>query len=241
MSIKDEIRKIAELQELDTEIYVLQKDKDTKCPLELERMKAEFECKKQALLSIEEKIKQLQLKKKEKEVDLAAKEENLRKSQGHLYQLKTNKDYQAKLNEIGAIKADISVVEEDILKIFDDIESATASRNAEKETLNKEEGKYKEQEMAILNKVKDAEIKINSLLDKRKILAKEVDKNIISRYEQLLKTRQGLAITPVMGGNCGACHMLLNHQKINEIKMYERLVFCESCVRILYISDDIKL
>jgi hypothetical protein len=241
MSVKDEIGKIVQLQKLDTEIYILQNEKDSNCPLELEKIKGEFENKKQSLSDIEEKVKALQLKKKEKEVDLAAKEENLRKSHGHLYQLKTNKEYQAKLGEIGAFKADISIVEEEILKIFDEIESATIKKNAEKETLDKEEKKYEEQEATILNKVKDAETKIEELRNKRKALEKDIDRNIAAKYERLLETRQGLAIVPVAGGHCGACHMLLNHQKMNEIKMYDKLVLCDNCVRILYISDDIVL
>ena len=33
--------------------------------------------------------------------------------------------------------------------------------------------------------------------------------------------------------------MNVTPQMINQIKMHERLVFCESCARILYIEDDL--
>ena len=82
--------------------------------------------------------------------------------------------------------------------------------------------------------------KIKNLEDKRKSFIGGIDKKTFAKYEQLLKTRQGLAIVPVNNNNCGYCYMRVTHQKINEIKMYKDLVFCENCVRILYIPEDIK-
>jgi len=119
MNLKEELVKIVQLQEVDSNIYSLKQEKDIKKPAQLESIKVEFEEKKNELSAFEEKIKATQLKKKEKEIELASKEENLRKSQGQLYQLKTNKEYQAKLTEIGSLKADISIEEDDLLKIMD--------------------------------------------------------------------------------------------------------------------------
>ena len=240
MDLKEEIRKLVELQELDCKISSLKIKKEKEKPQELETLKEKFEEEKKRVFSFEEKVKQLQVKRKEKELNLSSKEEGIRKAQAQLYQLKTNKEYQAKLTEIEALKADVSVLEEEIIKILDEIEEAEKELNEKREIVAQEEKRFKEREAQINQELKVLEIEIKGLKDKRKVLVEKVDKNILSIYERLLNTRGGIAIAPVVAENCGACHIKVTAQKINEIKMYKDIVFCENCVRILYIKEDIE-
>lgn len=241
MNLKNEIRKIVQLQKNDSCIYKLRQEKDMEKPSLLKKIKLEFEQKKEIISVDEKKIKELHLKNKEKEIDLGSKEESLKKIQGQLYQLKTNKEYQIKLNEIGSLKADISVAEENMLKILEEIESAKKDLELKKEILCREEKNFKEEECKIKNQIKDIEIKISGLENKRNSFTNEIGEKTLAKYEQLLKTRGGLAIVPVNGNHCGFCGIAVTHQKINEIKMYDNLAFCENCVRILYLPDDIEL
>jgi len=240
MNLKDEIRKLAELQDIDSSIYRLEKEKNLTKPALRKEIELAFEEKKKSLVDVEEQLKNLQLKKKDREVELASKEETLRKSQGQLLQLKTNKEYHAKLTEIGSHKADISVTEEEVLKALEAIDSIKEKLQQAKGLLAEEEKKHSQQEQKITSEIKDLEAELARLDNKRKNLINEVDAKIISRYEQLLKTRNGLALVAVKGNSCSACYLALTHQKVNEIKMYEDLVFCDNCVRILYIPEDIS-
>jgi hypothetical protein len=240
MDLKEEIRKLVELQRIDSKIQSLREKKDKDIPQELEALKKAFEEAKQIISSHENKVKQLQVKRKEKELDLSSKEEGVKKAQAQLYQLKTNKEYQAKLTEIESLKADVSLLEEEVIKILDQIEEAQDNLNKEKHKLIQEENKFKEKESQINEEIKSLGLEIKCLEDKRKILADNIDKKVLSVYERLLKNRSGLAVAGIEADNCGACHIKVTAQKINEIKMYKDLVFCESCVRILYIKDDIE-
>lgn len=238
MNLKEEIGKLVQLQKSDLHIYHLVHERDVEGPAELERAKTQFEEKKKALELLEKEVKDLQVKRKNKELDLATKEEAIRKTQGQLYQLKTNKEYQAKLTEIASLKADASILEEEVLRVFESIENADAQCKVEREKLALEEKKFKEEEAKVTARIQDISIEIKGLQDKRNVLARDIDQTILSKYEKMLKTRSGLAIVPVDNGSCGACHMHVTTQKINEIKMYKELVFCESCVRVLYASED---
>ena len=71
------------------------------------------------------------------------------------------------------------------------------------------------------------------------MIVKDVEPKVYAKYENLIKTRHGEAIAPITNDNCGACHMRVTAQTINEIKMYKNLVTCHSCVRILYIPEDL--
>ena len=243
MALKDEIYKLIQLQDVDSQVYNLKSKKETEIPNALETLKNEFESRKKDFEVFSEKLKQLQVKKKEKELDLAAKEENVKKAQGQLFQLKSNKEYQAKLTEIASIKADVSILEEDVLKAMDEIEAADKKAKEEKAALANEEKKYKEIESKLKNELTEIDAKIKGLEEKKGNLAKDIDKNILAKYEKLIKTRYGCAMAPVNINteNCGACNMRVTSQKINEIKMYDQLVLCESCVRILYLPEDFNL
>ncbi|MCF7907621.1 MAG: hypothetical protein K9L86_01940 [Candidatus Omnitrophica bacterium] len=239
MNLKEEIRKLVDLQEIDLEIHRLKKEKDIIKPAFLKEIKDAFEESKKNLVEFEEQLKNSQLQKKDREVELASKEESLRKSQGQLLQLKTNKEYHAKLTEIGSCKADISVAEEEVIKILDEIESKKDKLDQAKKVLAEEESKFKQNEKKIIEEIKEVETELLTLENKRRVIVNEIDKNIVSRYESLLKTRNGSAIVAVKSNSCSACYLSLTHQKVNAIKMYEDLVSCESCVRLLYLPEDI--
>ncbi len=240
MNLKDELKKLVELQEIDSRIYSLKQLQSQEKPAELERLLAAFEEKKNRLKSFEDHLQQLQVKKKEKELDLASKEESLRKAQGQLYQLKTNKEYHAKLSEIESLKADVSVIEEEILKVMEEVEGAQSRLDEAKGLLGKQEEEFKQAEKEVKTQIKQLESEIAQFETKRKSLTGGVDPEILKKYEDLLAKRGGLAIVPVVSENCGACYMKLTAQKINEIKMYSELTLCESCVRMLYIKEDFE-
>lgn len=239
MSLKDEIPKIVQLQEIDSRIYNFAQEKNIKIPQSLEQIKDESEQIKQTLSFFEDKIKNIQLAKKNKELDLATKEENMKKNQAQLYQLKTNKEYKAKLSEIGSLKADISTTEDDLLKILDEIDLVESDFQKQKKEIDGKEKETKGKEAQLRNAIKDIEAQMHNLEAKRQRFCGQIDKKVLTKYEQLLQSRHGLALVPVSNSNCGACHLALTHQKMNEIKMFNDLVFCENCVRILYIPEDI--
>jgi len=243
VALKDEIYKLIQLQDVDSQIYNLKSKKDTEIPRELDNLKNNFENQKKDFEVFSEKLKQLQVKKKGKELDLAIKEESVKKSQGQLFLLKSNKEYQAKLTEIASLKADVSLLEEDVIRALDEIETADKKSKEEKEALSNEEKKYKETQVQLENQLSEIDAKITNLEEKKSNLAKDIDKSVLAKYEKLIKTRYGCAMAPVNidTENCGACNMRMTSQKINEIKMYDQLVLCENCVRILYLPEDFNL
>lgn len=240
MNLKDEIKKLVTLQDIDLKIYNFQQKKDVEIPAQLDKIKNELDKDKQALENYSKALQELQVAKKNKDLDLASKEETLKKFQCQLYQLKTNKEYQAKLLEIATAKTDISLLEEEVLKFLDNIETAQQKLNDQKEKFAQKENENKGKRNVLFNEAKEIEINIKTLQDKRIVFIREINKQILSKYEELLKPRAGLAIVPVNTQTCGACFINVTHQTINEIKMYSHLILCSSCVRILYIPEDIE-
>jgi len=235
-NLEEQIKLLVELQGLDTHIFRLEDELEA-IPQTIKNAEDAFKEKSASLKKLEEGLKALQLKRKEKEGDLDAKEGTIRKYQTQLYQIKTNKEYTALQEEIGRVKADNSIIEEEVIKILDQIDAENKKIQKEKEFLKEEEVRLSEEKKKLGEKSVRIKSELEGLKKQRTELAQKVDKNVLSKYERLVKNRDGLAIVPVSGEACQGCFRVMPPQVINEIRMKKELIFCENCTRILYIEE----
>jgi hypothetical protein len=236
VDLKAQIMGLVKLQGLDSEIYALKNEKEAK-PLEIKSIEESFEAKKQNLASLEKESLDLQKQRKEKELELAANAEAVKKLQGQLYSLKTNKEFQTMLQQIADTKADGSLIEEKILISFEDSDKVKAKIDQENIKLKTEEKVFLDEKKKVELRIKEIDERLNQLQVQRKQITPEVDPKMLAEYDRILSSRGGLAIVTVLDNSCGGCHMLVPPQVINLIKMYEHIVTCEVCNRIFYIAE----
>ena len=239
-TVKEQIGLLIDLQVIDKEIYALTAEKKN-IPGELKAIEEALESKKIAIKQAEEKLKSLQVALKDKEVLLQQKEEQIKKLQMQLYQLKTNKEYSTMLAEIEGIKADNSIMEEGIIKLMDEIEMAKKKIAEEKELFKKEETDTQKKKDTINARGKEIDARLSDLSARREKIIPDVEKQILARYERVLKNRNGIAIVPVEHNACGGCHMNLPPQIVSEAKLKEDIIVCGSCNRILYVDDNVEI
>ena len=237
VDLKSQIAGLVKLQAVDSEIHGLNLEKAAK-PEEIKIAEAAFEAKKQNLAALEKNLLDLQKQRKDKEGELAAKEEGTKKLQSQLFSLKTNKEYQTMLQQIQDSKADASVIEDKILVLFDEADKVKVETEKEKLRLKDEEKLFLEQKKKVEDRIREIDGRLVQLDAQRQQVIPEVDPKILSQYERILSGRDGLAIAEVKDNSCGGCNMFVPPQVVNLIKMYERIITCEICNRILYIPDD---
>lgn len=237
VDLKTQIDNLVKLQTVDTEMYTLKAEKESK-PQEVKILEASFEEKKQRLSAMEKALLDLQKQRKDKELELASKEENAKKLQTQLYSLKTNKEYQTMLQQINDSKADASVTEDKILELFEQADKAKSEIEQEKLHLKEEEEAFNEHKKSVEERVKQIDGRLAQLEAQRKQILPGIEPKILKQYERILNNRDGLAIVSVKDNSCKGCNMFVPPQVINLIKMYERIITCEICNRILYIADE---
>ncbi|MBI4227604.1 MAG: hypothetical protein HY600_04985 [Candidatus Omnitrophica bacterium] len=240
VDIGEQLKALVELQALDKQIYDLQRRRQAKPP-QIEQLKAAHQAQTQRVKDAEAQLKALQVKRGSMDGDLAAKEAHVKKLQMQLYQVKTNKEYTAMQREIEGAKADNSVLEEEILKVMEQIDQQKAAIAGVAESLKSDEAAMRaavaavEQEMAVLDTA------IAGLQAQRQASAPRVEAKVLARYERILEKKEGVglvAVDPRLEA-CGGCHMNVPPQTINEIRLKERLIACESCARLLYYPEDV--
>lgn len=229
----EQIKLLVEVQKIDAKIFELNREL-AQFPSIQKKLEDDFEKKKVTLKKTEENLKTHQIKQKEKENDLASSEEKIKKLQGQLYQLKSNKEYSAMDLEIKGLKADKSLLEEEILNLLDVVEQIKSGVTKEKELLGQEEKKVKDELAKLKKKTDEIKQSTSEYTESRKTYTPNIDQKLLSQYERVLAKRDGLALVPVRNNSCGGCHMELPPQRVNEVQLQEKLLVCESCARILY-------
>ena len=166
---------------------------------------------------------------------LALKEANIKKMDGQLSLVKTNKEYSALQQEMASLKADNSLLEEEILKLFDEVEAC-------REEVTKEQARLKEFEKVI--QVKDAEVsqkekeyqgRVQQLKDQKLESVTQLSPETKQLYNKIVEKKNGIALATVTGDVCSGCQIRLRAQTINEVMGCKGLVLCDNCSRILYI------
>lgn len=236
INTEEQIKLLVELQKLDSQILKME-DELSSIPERLSKIESDFNEKSADLKKHEDNTKALQLKRKEREGELQAKEDIIKKYTTQMYQVKTNKEYTALQEEIGRVKADSSLIEEAILKIFDQVDVENKEVATQKEFLKKEDIVMREEKKKL-----DADaIRVKSDLDilkaERAKLTVKVDQKILARYDRILANKDGLAVVPITGESCQGCFGHMPAQVINEVRMKISIICCENCTRILYIEE----
>ena len=227
------MRYLLELQRLDSRIAEIGKLRE-RIPQEITRLNEELEAEKRRLEQAREELNSLKLRRRRKEKDLEVETEKLRKAQGRIFEVKTNKEYQALLKEIEAAKKANSDLEEEILLLMDEMDRRT-------EELKSLEVEVAEREATISARKKELEekmAKLDSEEAKVQLLRKEVASRIeppwMGIYERVAKSRGGLAVVKVDGGICQGCYVNIPPQLYNEILKGKPMAQCPFCQRFLY-------
>lgn len=236
--LKLQLNKLVALQKIDFDLFSLKRDLADK-PALIDELKTQFEQSKSKLKSLEDKLKNILVKRKETELEVKEKEDGISKAKAQLNLLKTNKEYSAKLAEIESLKADQSLFEEKILISFDEGDAVSKDIEKEKVSVGAIEKDFLAKKKIFEDEIKAIEEKIRSLEGQRASIAPEVDRNFLIRYEKIVNHKDGLGIVPVKQNTCGGCNMNVPNQLINELKLSTELIYCGICSRILYLEEDL--
>ncbi len=236
MNFKEQIEKLITIKGIDAEVFDVTSRLEV-FPERIREIAASLEEKQEGMKKSEEDLKRVQLEKNEKEMDMKAKEEKIAKYESELYNIKNNKEYKALQQEIGSVKADVSLLEEATIKCYDKISEAEINRERETRIYGEEKEKNAKEQNIIKEEEKNLSKHLAELKSLREKETEGIAPDILERYQRLLQNKGRAALSLVQGEMCGECNMQLRPQIINEAKLKKDLVFCENCGRMLYAED----
>ncbi|MDR1838543.1 MAG: C4-type zinc ribbon domain-containing protein [Treponema sp.] len=83
----------------------------------------------------------------------------------------------------------------------------------------------------------DKQKQIDALSKKENKLTENLDKEVVFKFERIIKNKMGIGIVAIKGNVCMGCHMILPVQFASDVRSGEEFVFCPYCSRILYYEE----
>lgn len=221
------------LQEIDKEIKRLNQLKE-KIPEEIERERQIFEKTNSEIDQLNEKIEQTKKERRSKELETQTVTDLLSNAKTKLPNVKTNKEYSAVLQETENLKNKIVSLEEEEIKLMENIEECQKDHKRKLKEKEEEEKKYleikkrKEEELEDLNK------HLGKELQHKNELAAKIESKQLKYYEKVMNARNGLAVVPIEKDTCCGCHRSLRLQLSIEIRQNDSIITCPYCSRFLF-------
>lgn len=155
-----------------------------------------------------------------------------------LLTVKKNEEYKAIQNEIALLKSQMGKIDDELIESELDVED-----RAEKiKELEAEVAKLKSELTAFLKKFDENKPADDANLAdlSRQIADAEaiIPIEIRDSYQRVIRQRGADALALVEEGACSGCFMAVTSQMVNDLINCDKLVFCRSCGRVLYMAEE---
>ncbi|MCE5311801.1 MAG: C4-type zinc ribbon domain-containing protein [Nitrospiraceae bacterium] len=235
--MNEQLKLLIDLQAIDT-IIINSKTKINSIPQKITEFDAPLKAAQTSLDKLQQQFSATDKKKKDKDQEIDELKQKVSKLKTRSSEIKNNKEYQAHLKEIENAEKSLKTAEEAASAITGSLESISKDINVCKESVKTEEGKISSIKEELNKEAAEAEQELKVVIDKRRVLVKQIEKSTYDLYMGILKTKRGLAVVNTSNELCHGCNMHIPPQMFVEIKSNSEIIHCPQCRRILYFRDN---
>ena len=167
------------------------------------------------------------------EGDNQTNEQKISKLRDQMLSAKNNEQYRAFQKEIEFCEAEIRKSDDRILDLMGDSEILDKNVKAAEVSLKEQRARLEVEQADAKKRTLADQAELAKLVEERRQTASGMTPEGLSGYERIRKMR-GNAIAELVGGRCSACHVTQRPHFIQELKRGEKLMYCESCGRMLF-------
>jgi predicted nucleic acid-binding Zn-ribbon protein len=175
-----------------------------------------------------------QKERKRLEGEIQVQEQKISKLKGQMMDAKTNEQYHAFQHEIKFCETEIRRFEDRILELMTDSEPLEKNVKVAELELEKEKKQVEAEKAEALRRTNADKGEIEKLNAERATIVPLMTPKVFSEYERIRKGRAGVAIAEALDGRCAKCHITLRPQFLQELKLGNTIMVCESCKRMMY-------
>lgn len=237
-TVHETLRLLRAVQDQDLSIYRLQAELQR---LPAERDKRQIELQNRESVVREHQARQADLKARLKEIEdhTTIQRQRLRKLEREATNSKADTALvMAYQHEMRNLKRDISTAEEEGLNFVEQMDALQGQIDALQKDLDQELALFKEYSANVDAEMAAAKEKLAGLEEERRSrLSESLERDVLSRYEGLLKAREGQALAMLEGRICQECYIEVPPNVFVRLSRGAELVQCPTCDRILYLPE----
>lgn len=231
--MRAQLERLVALQIVDLKIQEMERVKE-EIPQRIASLEEEFRKEEESVQAERTELEKLQKERPQKEKDLEEEIDRVKKAEARVFEIKTNKEYQAVLKEIDNAKKLNRQREEEILGILERLEDMQNHLGKGEKSLEARRREYQRQVAELKQKAASFDEEMAGEVRQREEQEKAIPQDLLSKYHMLLEKRQGVAVARVINGACQACNMNLRPQLYIELQKQDTLIACPNCNRILF-------
>jgi hypothetical protein len=225
------------LQAIDRELRELEQTLAT-VAARVDQLRLAVETQRGELARLSEEEQESAVTRRQLEKELAEGEARIRNKRMRLSQVRNDKENQALSHEVDAQKETNQKLEADLLAMMEASEPRAARIAELSPVVERLLAELAEAEKEIAAQVEDLKISITKQHVDRDLMAGNIERSLLARYEMIFSRRNGLAVAQAKGGTCQGCRMRLPPQLYNQIQRHDAIHFCPNCQRVLYYEGE---
>lgn len=226
------LQRLLDVQKVDLKIQGLEMEASA-IPIQIREWDSSLGEQKVEMSRLKQEVEEKRKEQRQFERILEQKQVALGKFNAQLPLIKTNREYKAILLEVDGVEKEISDIEEQILFKMDEVEQAEMRAHEQEAELRKVQEEIENEKTRLQQRREALEDSLKGTRLERDSLTADVDISLLNQYDRIRVHKGGLAIAQLQDESCGACHMALPPQLVNEI-IGGQIMPCPSCSRLLY-------
>jgi predicted nucleic acid-binding Zn-ribbon protein len=173
----------------------------------------------------------------QKQLALKAGETKIEELRRKLNACSSNREYQALLEQIAADEMANSVLADEILETLEKVDALKAHATEAETRLAKGREELAKVQQAVQAQQATLETELVRVEGELHRAEAKLPSDLRDAYQRVVKSKGSDAMSQVEGQSCGGCNSTITPNMLNALKL-DRVVFCQSCGRLLYLPED---
>jgi hypothetical protein len=237
--MNQQIRSLKELQQVNDGIRECE-DEKAALRAALEKRRSEIQVHQARIDELQKKIKETKKEEDRYNLDLKSNEADINKLLGQLIQAQTNEEYAGLNKRVEEERKQDSALEDVILGLMTQVDEMESELHSLKDALGKEQAETTRFESKINGDIAALDGRIKKFLANAAEMEKTIEPELMQRYHKLFERHDGdaMAVFDKNAAVCLGCNLPVTRQDINLLLADNGIIYCKSCGRILYMTEE---
>ena len=234
-SLRQQLALLYQLQEHDRELLSIH-ERFNSIPQYIKQLEASVTKYKTDMTTKSDELAEVEKSLRSKNADLEMNKEQREKYKNEQREVTSNDAYMALENQIEFLDRKDDTTEGEILELMETADQLKSDLVDLETEITREAEKTDEKTAEFRKERETLKALIDEKMGQRSEYLPKIDKKIRTLYHSWIERRKGDFVALGKNGTCGSCRLTIQPQSLKEAQKYEKLVYCASCKRVLYVE-----